>query len=243
MQDQHYITCAEYQRFLDEEKASGNNYHPIHWAKSRYAKGDELKPITGISAASAKRFCEWYSNRTNARYRLPKLNELPTMNGDSRPLAHWCLNKAQQAILQFINLSIKEKVEQIIYDETEISDFSFNELVGGWNFQLRKIININNPIFSFIFGLFVLQVIYYTASYGFNFVSYPIQLIIDIIILIPKLAVNLIVLIVFSIISLVVCFLLLPFIVYLIDRFIYLGLTLFFYSFLIRNNTICSFNV
>lgn len=160
MQDQHYITCAEYQRFLDEEKSSGNNYQPIHWANSRYTKGDELKPVTGVSAASAKRFCEWYSKRTNTRYRLPNFYELPAMNGDNRPLAHWCLNKAQQPALQFINPSIKEQLEKVIYDKTGISDFAFNELVSGWSCYSRNAINIKNSVFDFILGFFVLQMIY-----------------------------------------------------------------------------------
>ncbi|TBR56403.1 hypothetical protein B4U84_29830 [Westiellopsis prolifica IICB1] len=54
--DNNYITCAEYQLFLEETHESRQ---PQHWQTNRFIPGDAKKPITGISWQNAYRFCAW----------------------------------------------------------------------------------------------------------------------------------------------------------------------------------------
>ncbi|MCW5319488.1 NACHT domain-containing protein [Nostoc sp. KVJ3] len=54
--DDSYITCAEYQLFLDE---TGEPCKPQHWESSRFPEGDANETITGISWKHANRFCVW----------------------------------------------------------------------------------------------------------------------------------------------------------------------------------------
>ena len=86
--DNSYITCAEYQLFLDE---TGKSLQHQHLPSKRFLPGDAKKMITGISWENALRFCAWLGEWYRARlgnqlsemavhYRLPKKEE----NNDDR---------------------------------------------------------------------------------------------------------------------------------------------------------------
>ncbi|MEC4814957.1 MAG: effector-associated domain EAD1-containing protein [Scytonema sp. PMC 1069.18] len=51
-----YITCAEYQLFLDEIATS---HQPQHWRSRRFSSGDAKKTINGIDWKNANLFCLW----------------------------------------------------------------------------------------------------------------------------------------------------------------------------------------
>ncbi|BAY43401.1 hypothetical protein SAMD00079811_09810 [Scytonema sp. HK-05] len=51
-----YITCAEYQLFLDE---TGEARQPQHWHSKRFPSGDAKKIISGINQGDKYRFCVW----------------------------------------------------------------------------------------------------------------------------------------------------------------------------------------
>gem|GEM_PF-1561494 len=70
------ISCAEYQLFLDEMREEDNYYQPDHWTSFRFAKGQANKPILGIRAEDAVRFCKWLQTKESHHYRLPTLQEL-----------------------------------------------------------------------------------------------------------------------------------------------------------------------
>jgi hypothetical protein len=76
--DLTYITCAEYQVFLDEKRAEGEHYQPDHWTGYRFAPGQAREPITGVRSDDARSFCEWLTARQSddAQYRLPTLEEV-----------------------------------------------------------------------------------------------------------------------------------------------------------------------
>ncbi|MGK7935035.1 MAG: SUMF1/EgtB/PvdO family nonheme iron enzyme [Xenococcaceae cyanobacterium] len=65
--DSNYITCAEYQLFVDEWLNSGE----------RFQAGSAREPITGISWENAIGFCAWLSQRNQSiySYRLPTVTE------------------------------------------------------------------------------------------------------------------------------------------------------------------------
>jgi len=51
-----YITCAEYQLFLDE---TGEPCQQPHWQSNTFPAGDAKKTITNISWSNANKFCLW----------------------------------------------------------------------------------------------------------------------------------------------------------------------------------------
>ena len=63
--DLTYISCAEYQLFLNEQRRDGDACPPDHWAKPRFPKGSALIPVTGLRASDAIAFCHWLTARLN----------------------------------------------------------------------------------------------------------------------------------------------------------------------------------
>jgi energy-coupling factor transporter ATP-binding protein EcfA2 len=89
--DLHFISCAEYQLFLDEKRAAGEFYQPDHWLEYQFSKGEASRPIVGVRAEDAVAFCEWLSQKEGGRYRLPTKEEAQE-NGalEDRQVATWC---------------------------------------------------------------------------------------------------------------------------------------------------------
>jgi energy-coupling factor transporter ATP-binding protein EcfA2 len=76
--DSTFITCAEYQIFLDEQRVLGRYYQPDHWASYHFPPAQGRNPVLGIRSSDATAFCEWLTEREFSpwSYRLPKLGEL-----------------------------------------------------------------------------------------------------------------------------------------------------------------------
>lgn len=84
--DKDFITCAEYQLFIDEGRREGFFHEPYHWVFSDFFQSglSPVAPIAGIRITSALLFCEWLSKRTGKQYRLPTIKEvIQTSNDDS----------------------------------------------------------------------------------------------------------------------------------------------------------------
>lgn len=70
------ITCAEYQLFLDEQRAAGRSYQPDHWSGSQFQPAERAKPMLGIRPSDAIAFCEWLTMQDPEwHYRLPTPEE------------------------------------------------------------------------------------------------------------------------------------------------------------------------
>lgn len=76
--DTSFISCAEYQVFLDEQRAQDHHFQPDHWTSSRFVPGYGNEPVLGVRASAAEAFCAWLTEREAAgwRYRLPTPGEL-----------------------------------------------------------------------------------------------------------------------------------------------------------------------
>jgi hypothetical protein len=105
--DPTYITCAEYQLFLDDMGRAGDDHRPIHWSTERFAPEDATKPIAGIRAKDAAAYCEWLTQWANAlgdiylegnipifvgefRFRLPVLFEIQAQPSVEPHMGCWC---------------------------------------------------------------------------------------------------------------------------------------------------------
>jgi len=100
--DLNYITCAEYQLFIDEKRQAGKNRQPDHWQSYRFSPGDSQKPITGVRASDAAEFCEWLTQQHSAlgfRYRLPTLAEVQEYPAKEKSIGCWCNDRGKKVVV------------------------------------------------------------------------------------------------------------------------------------------------
>jgi len=138
-----FITCAEYQLFIDEMRIQKKEFHqPAHWTDCRFPKGSALQPILGIRGEDAHIFCEWLNRlqttdgsekmRTNNspffNYRLPTLAENMKHFPTSVNFANWCLD--DKFLLHWFNPSqevqIKKQCETLSKLPILLSHNSYN---------------------------------------------------------------------------------------------------------------------
>lgn len=79
--DTSYITCAEYQLFVNDRLAVGQQRQPDFWPDRRFPMLESTAPVAGVRASDAEEFCEWLNQQASAmsirgvRYRLPNYQE------------------------------------------------------------------------------------------------------------------------------------------------------------------------
>lgn len=118
-----YVTCAEYQLFLDDMLAHDNCRLPDHWSSLSFPKGDARSPVTGVRAQDAVAYCEWLSQRqtAGALYRLPSPDEARQFPTEDQALAAWCKDETE-----FTLLGLSEAAEQFITSRLRAYG------IGGW---------------------------------------------------------------------------------------------------------------
>lgn len=90
--DTSYITCAEYQLFVDERRQYRKYYQPDHWNKCRFPCNTATQAIKGIRASDAQSFCQWLSQRTGQVYRLPYVQEAQSYPITEPEIGEWSLD-------------------------------------------------------------------------------------------------------------------------------------------------------
>jgi hypothetical protein len=85
--DTSLILNAEYQVFLDEQRAQGKYYQPDQWTDAQFPPGEALLPVLGVRPSAAQAFCDWLTKRENEgwRCRLPKPFEYQSAKVHVRP--------------------------------------------------------------------------------------------------------------------------------------------------------------
>ena len=99
--DMSYITCAEYQLFIDEKLKADEHRQPDHWKSYRFPPGDAQKPITGVRSSDAEEFCEWLTQQQSApifKYRLPTVAEVEEHPVTEKQLGCWCFDGEQRIL-------------------------------------------------------------------------------------------------------------------------------------------------
>ncbi|WP_392530185.1 hypothetical protein [Nostoc sp. C117] len=99
--DMDYITCAEYQLFIDEKLISGEHRQPDHWTSDRFPPGEARKPIVGVRASYAEEFCDWLTQQYSVldfRYRLPTLTEVEEYPLTEGEIGYWCKDGKKNVI-------------------------------------------------------------------------------------------------------------------------------------------------
>lgn len=90
--DLDYLSCAEYQLFLNEMAARCEYHQPDHWLTNQFVPGDARTAIAGVRAEDANAFCQWLTLRegSNVLYRLPSPDEAMQYPAKTACLAAWC---------------------------------------------------------------------------------------------------------------------------------------------------------
>jgi hypothetical protein len=93
--DLEYITCAEYQLFLDDCRGNGLYRQPDHWSSFTFPPGEAFTPVKGIRASDAIDFCEWLSSHLGGgiKIRLPQIDEANRYAAVEKRLAPWCKDR------------------------------------------------------------------------------------------------------------------------------------------------------
>ncbi len=121
--DVEFISCAEYQLFLNDKLAKGEFYQPDHWMGYHFAKGSAGQPIVGVRSNDVEAFCEWLSEREKVKYRCPTLIEaekfMPETNLEH--LATWCENRNEWGLHWQslpVQRNIQLKLEKLISEKS-----------------------------------------------------------------------------------------------------------------------------
>lgn len=138
--DKYYISCAEYQLFIDEKLETGQNYQPVHWVSHKFSPGNATNPVAGVRASDAEEFCEWLTNRNLAldvRYRLPTPDEANNyLEAEKQeikePIGYWC-DAGERKIIVGIPLNKQTNWYQNFIsalDSNFQSNFNFNNSIA-----------------------------------------------------------------------------------------------------------------
>jgi NACHT domain/Sulfatase-modifying factor enzyme 1 len=116
--DMDYITCAEYQLFIDAQKKLDIHRQPDHWLTYRFAPGNANTPITGVRGSDAEEFCQWLSKKSEKLYRLPQPREVLEHPSPRKNIGSWCmkqrLKRVEGIALEQKNLWQEDWVTKIV---------------------------------------------------------------------------------------------------------------------------------
>lgn len=153
--DKSYITCAEYQLFIDEKRELGESYQPEHWKGYRFPPGYAQKPITGIRASDAEKFCEWLTQKQSElgfRYRIPTLTEIEEHPAPEKQIGCWVKDGEKKRIcgiekvewqqwkMNLFNLIVSTKNPLKKLDIISLKNLSL-DLTVDLNSVLNKVLN------------------------------------------------------------------------------------------------------
>ncbi len=99
--DPDFVTCAEYQLFLDDMRERGYYYQPDHWTALHFSMGTSGQPVAGLRYEDARDFCIWLSMRQGGtlRFRLPRPEEARQYSASNTSLSCWCADGEQYSLV------------------------------------------------------------------------------------------------------------------------------------------------
>ena len=86
------VTRAQFSQFLKDSK-NIDIKNLTGWSDKGFKSGTENYPVSGITADTAQKYCQWLSKKTGSKYRLPKPDEMESWlkkaEGDENTLDYW----------------------------------------------------------------------------------------------------------------------------------------------------------
>jgi hypothetical protein len=128
--DPSYITCAEYQLFIDEKQKIGKNHQPDHWKSYRFFPGNSIDPIAGIRASDAEEFCQWLNEQycePGQKYRLPSQYEVEKYPAIKQQIGCWCSTEVNYKIIGIEPeqlQTLQQQISQLIKSERTLKNYN-----------------------------------------------------------------------------------------------------------------------
>lgn len=99
--DLDYLTCAEYQLFVDDLREQNEYHQPDHWTGFSFPSGRARQPISGVRPEDAVAFCEWLTRRAGGAliYRLPSPSEARSYPAHTAAVAAWCTDEGHFSLI------------------------------------------------------------------------------------------------------------------------------------------------
>lgn len=115
--DLEYLTCAEYQLFLDDKEGYGRNRQPDHWQTGEFLLAQARDFVAGMRADDAAEFCRWLSyrwaKRADYEYRLPTINEATQHAGKSATRGTWCRDNDKFGLVGMASIERQKILQQL----------------------------------------------------------------------------------------------------------------------------------
>ncbi|MFN0112320.1 MAG: hypothetical protein ACKVZH_25955 [Blastocatellia bacterium] len=153
--DPSFVTCAEYQLFLDDLRAQGKYHQPDHWDALTFPAGQALSSMSGVRAKDAAAFCEWLTQRQAGewRFRLPLADEASQWQTKENRMAAWCqdaqsfrligLSSAQEQTITQQLLAI----ESLIFSQPVIAPHSLARTLDlAHTFDLARTLDLTSVL-------------------------------------------------------------------------------------------------
>jgi hypothetical protein len=115
--DLTYLTCAEYQLFLDDMRAQGRYCQPDHWTDFTFARGQAREPVCGVRYEDAEGFCKWLNERQGGEslFRLPFASETGKLQPENLRIAAWCGDqKSPVGLIHAIEQELRRKLMSLM---------------------------------------------------------------------------------------------------------------------------------
>lgn len=138
--DVEFITCSEYQIFINHKFSLGENFIPEHWLSAKFPIGSSKEPVTGISYNDAEEFCKWISANNlipGASFRLPTAKEIEHIEKLEKSkdfLGCWCNDNGEGRIE---GLSLEE--QELVKETTHLAFKSFYNEALSYARYLSKV--------------------------------------------------------------------------------------------------------
>lgn len=121
--DRAFISCAEYQLFLDDilgwefhKPKSWKDFYSGDWVTSHFSKGSALNPVFGVQSNDVEAFCLWLSQKTGEKYRLPRTDEIADnlyTESDTVPPTIWTCTNNSLELFWFSDNKKRDIVEKL----------------------------------------------------------------------------------------------------------------------------------
>ena len=114
-----FISCAEYQLFIDEKLKKREYFQPDHWQGRSFGEGTASDPIAGVRYSDADEFCKWLTGRYSLsafEFRLPTSSEVehhPTA-GERLAVGCWCKDGLNCYVAGIDNGRLESQQESVI---------------------------------------------------------------------------------------------------------------------------------
>ena len=107
------ITRAQFAQFLKESDHNISLKNLTGWSEKGFKPGTENYPVSGITLADAQKYCQWLSQKTCDKYRLPKSDEMEkwieSCGGEENTLDYW----AGYALTPDESLELEEAIKKL----------------------------------------------------------------------------------------------------------------------------------